>query len=95
LIAANWLAVNCQPIDGDHAGEGESEMWKMSGLKVKQGKDKRTLFVSLPVELRSPIPGGCHCNYCKAHPDQIPTWDTMAVAPDQRHTWTVHYPEIA
>jgi hypothetical protein len=26
MNAANWLAVNCQPIDGDHAGKGERTM---------------------------------------------------------------------
>jgi hypothetical protein len=55
-----------------------------------------TLFVALPAELQRTIEGGCQCLYCKDHPDKPPMWDTLAIdAKAQRHTWTVHYPELA
>lgn len=56
-----------------------------------------TIFIALPKAARKVIPYGCNCYYCKAHPDQNPTWDTIAVAADvvNAHAFTVHYPEFA
>lgn len=68
-------------------------MNNLNGIKVV--KVKGTMFVALPVNYRSPIKGGCSCNYCKANPDKTPMWDTLAVNPDADYSWTVHFPEIA
>lgn len=58
---------------------------KLSGIKPRLVGG--TLFVALPVELQRTIEGGCNCPECKA---------TLAIdARAQRHTWTVHYPELA
>ena len=67
---------------------------KLSGIKPRLVGG--TLFVALPVELQRTIEGGCQCPHCKAHPDKTPMWDTLAIdASARRHTWTVHYPELA
>lgn len=61
-------------------------------------KNKGTMFVALPRSLRRDIDGGCVCNFCKAHPNEKPQWDTLAVdstAPDIGKAWPVHYPEVA
>jgi hypothetical protein len=72
---------------------GDLNDTKLSGIKPRLVGGK--LFVALPVELQRTIEGGCSCAYCKAHPDKTPMWDTLAIdARAQRHTWTVHYPEL-
>jgi hypothetical protein len=43
------------------------------------------------------IDGGCACDYCKAHPNETPAWDTMVIPPasaTNQHTWTVHMPDV-
>ena len=66
---------------------------KLSGIKPRLVGG--TLFVALPVELQRTIEGGCNCQHCKTHPAKTPMWDTLAIdAKAQRHTWTVHYPEL-
>jgi hypothetical protein len=65
----------------------------MNGAPITQVGE--TIFIPLPAAISRPIPGGCQCFYCKAHPDQTPTWDTLAVSPGTQYAWTVHYPEIA
>ena len=67
---------------------------KLSGVKPRLVGE--TLFVALPPDLQRTIDGGCQCGYCKTHPAATPKWDTLAIdAKAQRHTWTVHYPELA
>lgn len=71
------------------------------------GRYKDTLFVRLPIALQKPC-GNCTCDYCKAHPNETPAWDTLAMAIPTRHnptnagakgsyqhTWTVHMPDTA
>jgi hypothetical protein len=68
---------------------------KLNGIRVH--RTGGTIFVPLPKESQSVIEGGCTCNYCKAHPELTPMWDTLAIATKARgsdHTWTVHYPEL-
>jgi hypothetical protein len=53
------------------------------------------VYVRLPKELQRPT-GGCSCAYCKAHPKEVPMWDTLAIPLGpvrNRTTWTVHAPE--
>jgi hypothetical protein len=59
-----------------------------------------TIFVSLPRGAGSHIPGGCSCDYCKAHPEHEPMWDTLVIdtrppSKKRRETTTLcHYPEL-
>jgi predicted FMN-binding regulatory protein PaiB len=61
---------------------------------------KNTIFVALPADVGNVIPGGCWCEYCKAHPDKVPTWDTLVIdagrpSNKRRETTTLcHYPEL-
>lgn len=64
----------------------------LSGAKVTHRNG--TSFVALPVEAQLPIPHGCSCPFCKAHPDKPPMWDTLAVSADEPRAWTVHYPDL-
>ena len=56
------------------------------------------VYLRLPRELRRPA-GECSCDYCKAHPEEMPMWDTLVVgekAPTRLvhdATWTVHLPD--
>lgn len=65
----------------------------MNGTPITQVGE--SIFIPLPPLARRPIAGGCQCAFCKAHPDQTPQWDTLAVSPGTKYAWTVHYPEIA
>jgi hypothetical protein len=66
---------------------------RLSGVKPRLVGG--TLLVALPVALQRTIEGGCACPHCVAHPNETPMWDTLAIdAKAQRHTWTVHYPEM-
>lgn len=69
----------------------------LNGLSACRKGD--AIFIALPVGARHPIAGGCHCDWCKKHPEAIPSWDVLAVgvkAPDGPGTaWTVHWPEFA
>lgn len=65
----------------------------MNGITAKRIKD--TIFVPLPAEVRKAIQGGCECSYCKAHPNETPTWDTLAIDVKCHYpTWTVHFPDL-
>jgi hypothetical protein len=60
------------------------------------GRRDNTLFMRLPAELQTPC-NGCSCPWCKAHPEAIPMWDTLAVAIQKSGagsdtTWTCHMP---
>lgn len=57
--------------------------------------DDGTVFLPLPEKMWRPVPFGCECTYCKAHPNKPPMWDTLAGHPDKEWTWVVHYPELA
>lgn len=60
---------------------------------TRNGQTRTTLYLHIPDELSTPC-DGCSCDYCKAHPDRIPRWDTLAVCDEHGgHSWTVHYPE--
>ena len=55
------------------------------------------IYLRLPWDLQREC-GECTCDYCKAHPGQTPTWDTMAISainpnPDRDWTWTLHMPD--
>jgi len=66
------------------------------GIRVTRKRD--TIYVPLPPEARRRIAGGCQCPYCRAHPERIPQWDTLALSAtplERDFTFTVHYPEIA
>ena len=65
----------------------------MNGQPIYEGND--TLFIPIPRHLARTIDGGCQCEYCKAHPEVTPKWDTLAIPATpgkNHHTWTVHMP---
>ena len=64
-----------------------------NGLTVKRRGN--TIFIPLPKSEQMPC-DGCSCLYCKAHPGQVPMWDTVAVSvlSQSRYTWVVHAPEM-
>ena len=69
-----------------------------NGLRTE--RRKQTVFVALPPEAWRPISGGCGCDYCKAHPDKTPMWDTLLVNPTANGTYsdrtsTCHYPAFS
>lgn len=41
--------------------------------------DDRSVWLRIPHEKARPVPGGCQCPWCKAHPDAIPAWDVLIV----------------
>lgn len=56
--------------------------------------DKSAVYVRLPLEMQREIQGACACDYCLAHPEHVPMWDTLAVPTTKgEYTWTVHMPE--
>jgi len=60
-------------------------------------RTKDAIFVRLPEFLQRSC-DGCSCDYCKAHPDKTPAWDTLVVPIrcDPRKadfTYTVHMPD--
>ncbi len=63
----------------------------MEVLRVWRG----SAYLRIPSELRRVIDGGCGCTYCKTHPAETPTWDTLGVPliGQRRSTWTLHAPE--
>ena len=79
---------------------GGQAVSKLNGIVVS--RTGRTIFVPLPRELWVPIEGGCQCGFCAVKNDEgdkIPGpafWDTLAVSTQDldRHTWTVHAPEL-
>src|SRR6185295_12512323 len=65
------------------------------------GETERVIFVRIPPALSAHI-DGCSCDYCKAHPDNPPAWDTLAIpklqdtdAKDYGFTYTGHMPEVS
>jgi hypothetical protein len=52
------------------------------------------VYLRIPRELQRAA-GVCECAYCKAHPNDPPMWDTLAVPTDGKHerAFTVHMPE--
>ena len=69
-------------------------MKNLNGLEViARGGD--AIYIRVPSELQLPC-NGCDCDYCKAHPELEPKWDTVAVPvfPSKLDvTWTVHMPD--
>ena len=62
---------------------------------IARGPD--AIYLRLPAALQRDC-GGCSCDYCKAHPEHTPTWDTLAIPmheTDKRNdtSWTVHMPD--
>jgi hypothetical protein len=78
--------------------EAPTLMESMSGQQVYISLDGSTLYVPIPRPLAADTSHGCGCDYCKAHPDETPKWDALAIAakaPSRGHfTWTVHFPEL-
>ena len=67
---------------------------KLNGMTVLRVSEEGTIFMRIEPEDARPIDGGCQCQSCKARPDRVPAWDTLAVnwkQPD--HAWTVHCPD--
>lgn len=62
----------------------------LNGCEVYLGADG-TLFIELPAELQRPI-DRCCCRFCQG---TQPKWDMLAVNPNSRFTWTVHFPRKA
>lgn len=60
-------------------------------LRVWRG----AVYLRIPEELRRPIEGGCSCTHCRAHKDEMPSWDTLGVpiTGSNRNTWTLHAPD--
>lgn len=73
----------------------------LNGMTIL-GRYQDTVYIRLPVALRAPTKG-CKCDYCAAHPNEVPTWDTLCVGipsktnptlcGEYQHTWTVHMPD--
>lgn len=60
-------------------------------LRIWEG----AVYVRIPQELQKPT-GGCSCTYCKEHPKEVPSWDTLGIPIDGKRdsmTWTLHAPE--
>jgi hypothetical protein len=54
------------------------------------------VYLRLPSALQRPIDGGCQCRYCQAHPNEVPSWDTLGVPTIENNrlgSWTLHAPE--
>jgi hypothetical protein len=72
-----------------------------AALSINLTRYKDTIFVPLPRALWQPINGSCCCDWCKAHPECEPAYDTMVIgakAPKRGYndyTSLCHYPEIA
>ena len=65
-----------------------------SVIDVRTEGDTRVVYVRIPRDVATAIDGGCCCEYCKAHPEEIPQWDCLAVCDEYGdHSWTVHYPD--
>jgi hypothetical protein len=70
-------------------------MANMNGVRVEMGDDKKTIFIPLPPELWRPCAlQPCDCPTCKANGSTVAYWDTLAVAANHAHTWTVHRPDL-
>lgn len=60
-------------------------------LRVWRG----AVYVRIPRDLQKPT-GGCSCQYCVMHPNEVPSWDTLGIPLDGSAsgvTWTLHAPE--
>lgn len=70
----------------------------MTSIKVT--RRDASIFIPLPPAARRDIPGGCACQWCLAHPEYQPQWDTLSIAVEapkngrEEYAVTVHYPEI-
>jgi hypothetical protein len=65
-----------------------------NGIEITRVGD--TIFIPLPRLFQTEIKGGCNCDFCRSHPNEIPAWDTIAVdaTGTNKRTWTVHAPEF-
>lgn len=73
-----------------------------SDLSIEVTRYKDTIFIPLPRQAWQPCPNGqCCCDWCKAHPDCVPMWDTLVVGAkgEKRGKWDgttmCHYPALA
>lgn len=62
-------------------------------------RTKDAVYIRLPRDLAHPIAFGCSCDYCKAHPGEVPRWDTLLVPrskPTKGNDYvsTVHMPDF-
>lgn len=63
---------------------------------IAHDTDSQVVYVRIPRNLAKPCPG-CSCPYCKTHPSEISSFDTLAVpygsAARPQTAWTVHMPD--
>ena len=76
--------------------ETKNTMAQLNGMAViKRTKD--AIYMRIPTDVSTVIEWGCDCPYCKAHPDILPRWDTLAITTEKSKsydaTWTVHMPD--
>lgn len=69
----------------------------LNGANVIAHEDgSGTTYVRLPVQLQRPIEATgnvrCSCQFCQAHPNLMPSWDTLAI-PKSGTAWVVHMPD--
>ncbi len=58
-------------------------------------RTKDAIYLRIDEALQRPC-DGCDCPYCKAHPNETPSWDTLAIPLKISPTdfsWTVHMPD--
>jgi hypothetical protein len=68
-----------------------------TNLKVGNGADVCLSPNGTALWMRLPIPvpcDGCKCDWCKANPNEIPSWDTLSIPLEGGHAHTVHAPEF-
>lgn len=69
----------------------------MNGALCKPAPHDNTVWLRIPRP--QPIPGGCQCPYCKAHPEDVPLWDTLSIPTNydnrtEANAHTIHAPEF-
>jgi hypothetical protein len=71
-----------------------TELENLNGAAIiAQAKD--AIYLRIPRSLAKDIELGCSCDYCKAHPDKTPKWDTLCVPlkGSYQYACTVHMPD--
>src|SRR5258708_5311515 len=68
----------------------------LNGMSVI-ARAKDAVYLRIPKELQVPC-NGCDCPYCKAHLNEVPSWDTLGVPTANKRlntAWTLHMPNPA